>query len=336
MLTLIIIVDQALACLYSFVSEFLTFGKEAKEEEDMQQRADKESSSETDVSCYTGSLDTQSPDGTQSVTISDTMPTATVFCWLCGPSQMTWTKGVQEAISSLPLAEEDCEVFKAMAVGKPKCHAIKGSDGGKKNKVGLSFSLSHKEQHAIEGPFLPARDIPAFDGVETVHPNSFEEKRLAARTAIKKLQCKSTFDYWNLVAHCSLIVFQLVVVVHNQNLHVLLISTATIEAGMEVTLPLSCRYRKRKPMILLIVFQHLVAVQHNLTIVRSPVRTNQFYQLLIVGGGSGGIGSASYFARKLGKGWVSVVEPGEVNKCFISAGSYVTVNFKRNVILEND
>ncbi|CDW60785.1 hypothetical protein TTRE_0000918001 [Trichuris trichiura] len=26
---------------------------------------------------------------------------------------------------------EDCEIFKAMAVGKPKCHAIKGNDGGK-------------------------------------------------------------------------------------------------------------------------------------------------------------------------------------------------------------
>uniref|UniRef100_A0A5S6Q9N7 Sulfide:quinone oxidoreductase, mitochondrial n=1 Tax=Trichuris muris TaxID=70415 RepID=A0A5S6Q9N7_TRIMR len=40
---------------------------------------------------------------------------------------------------------------------------------------------------------------------------------------------------------------------------------------------------------------------------------NQSYQLLIVGGGSGGIGLSSYFARKLGKGRVGVVEPNEVH-----------------------
>ncbi|KHJ48896.1 hypothetical protein D918_01201, partial [Trichuris suis] len=43
----------------------------------------------------------------------------------------------------------------------------------------------------------------------------------------------------------SLMVLQLVVAVHNEHVHVLFVSTAMIEAGTEITLPLSCRFRKR-------------------------------------------------------------------------------------------
>lgn len=44
--------------------------------------------------------------------------------------------------------------------------------------------------------------------------------------------------------------------------------------------------------------------------------SKKHYQLLVVGGGSGGCATAAKFARKLGKGHVAVVDPSEVSLAY--------------------